>query len=134
MEFKEAVSACFKKYATISGRARRSEFWWWVLFTFLITAAASVLDAVLGFSGPNGGPIGGLLALALLLPNICVAGRRLHDTNRSAWWLFIIFAPLIGFLILIYFYTQRGTVGDNRFGPDPVPGGPAGGEPRQGTE
>ncbi|MEX2519096.1 MAG: DUF805 domain-containing protein [Paracoccaceae bacterium] len=129
MEFKEAVSACLGKYATISGRARRSEFWWWVLFTFLVTAVASVLDAILGFAGPSGGPVGGLLALALLLPNICVGVRRLHDTDRSAWWLLIILVPLIGFLILIYFFTQRGTVGDNRFGPDPVLA-----QPRSGAE
>ncbi|QIE56106.1 DUF805 domain-containing protein [Pikeienuella piscinae] len=121
MELGEAVSTCLSKYATISGRARRSEFWWWVLATWLVGLGVGLLEAVLGIGSPDGGgPLSGLYALAILLPNICVAGRRLHDTDRSAWWLLIVLVPVIGFLVLIYFYIQRGTTGENRFGPDPL--------------
>lgn len=121
MEMREAVSTCLNKYATISGRARRSEFWWWVLAIWLVGIGVGILEALLGLSGPDGGgPLSGLYALALILPNICVAGRRLHDTDRSAWWLLLVLVPLIGFIVLIVFYAQRGTTGENRFGPDPI--------------
>lgn len=121
MEMGEAVSTCLSKYATISGRARRSEFWWWVLAVWLVGIGVGIVEVLFGLGAPNGGgPLSALYALALILPNICVAGRRLHDTGRSAWWLLLVLVPLIGFIVLIVFYVQRGTAGENRFGPDPL--------------
>jgi uncharacterized membrane protein YhaH (DUF805 family) len=90
MGFGEAVASCFGKYASFSGRAPRSEYWWWFLFVFLATLGvgliSGILDAGLGSKMPGAIARGGL-DLILLLPNIAVGVRRLHDLNRSGWWL-----------------------------------------------
>lgn len=123
MGFKEAISTVFGKYAVISGRARRSEFWFWALFVWLSSLAISIVEHVIGIGQPmGGGPLSALLSLALLLPNICVGGRRLHDTGKSAWWLLIALVPVIGIIVLIVFFTQKSDVGDNAYGPDPLAG------------
>jgi uncharacterized membrane protein YhaH (DUF805 family) len=124
MSFTEAVKTCFAKYATISGRAPRSEYWWWVLFYVIGGTALGGLDRMLFGMGPDEvGLLAPIFGLAVLLPTICVAGRRLHDRDMSAWWLLLVLIPLIGGLILIYFYIQKGTDGPNRFGADPLGGG-----------
>jgi uncharacterized membrane protein YhaH (DUF805 family) len=154
-----------KRYADFNGRSRRREFWMWTLMVVLVSILLSVLDTVLHLGGRLGyvsdiatGPgidsrvyagrlHGGLLAhlfmLAVLVPNLAVAARRLHDTDRSGWWLLMPLAPyllgallslsgfvllsapfmLAGFvcaIILIVWYCQRGIVGPNRFGADPL--------------
>jgi uncharacterized membrane protein YhaH (DUF805 family) len=116
-----------RKYATFSGRARRAEYWWFYLFFALLFGVLTAVDAVVfGYDIETGDPTGnilaGLAALALLLPFLGVAVRRLHDRDKSGWWLLWGLVPLIGGLILLYQYVQRGTVGDNRFGPDPLAG------------
>ncbi|MGG5807908.1 DUF805 domain-containing protein [Falsiroseomonas sp. CW058] len=126
MNFGDAVRTCLNNYVTLSGRARRSEFWYFFLFQMLMQFAAGVLDAaILGGSGA----VGMLVSLGLLLPSIAVAVRRLHDTGRSGWWLLIALVPLIGWIVLVIFYVGRGEDGPNRFGADPrgtvLPGGPA---------
>ena len=126
MDFTTAVVTCFAKYATFSGRARRVELWWFALFNFGVLAILSVID--LGFGAPHrwmageGGPspVGTLYWLAVLLPSIAVTVRRLHDTDRSGWWILIEFVPLVGPLVLIWFLVTPGTTGPNRFGPDPL--------------
>lgn len=121
MSFAEAIRTCFQKYLTISGRARRSEYWWWVLFLFLGNMAAGFIDNLAFSAGPDGPSLlAPLFSLAVLLPSICVAGRRLHDRDMSAWWLLLMLVPLIGSLILLVLYVLPGTKGDNRFGPDPL--------------
>lgn len=120
MNMIEAVKAVFSKYATFEGRARRSEYWWFVLFNILVSV---VLVLVLGGGGHGMG--GGNLAnslwsLATLLPALAVGARRLHDIDRSGWWLLIGFIPLIGLIVLVVFFATRGTAGPNRFGPDPL--------------
>jgi uncharacterized membrane protein YhaH (DUF805 family) len=116
-----------KKYAQFSGRARRSEFW---LFALLIFIAEIVYFAVLGAAGgfSSSGPGGaakavmGLFSLAflgLIIPSLAVSFRRLHDTDRSAWWLLISLIPGLGGLVLLVFYLLPGTNGPNKFGPDP---------------
>lgn len=122
MDIKTAITTCFNKYMTVTGRARRAEYWWFALFTLIVSFATGVLDAMLGFGGDAGGPIQGIASLALLLPTICVGVRRLHDIDRTGWWLLISIVPLIGFIVLLVFFIQRGTEGPNRFGPDPKPG------------
>jgi uncharacterized membrane protein YhaH (DUF805 family) len=113
-----------RKYASFSGRARRAEYWWFQLFYFLLNIGAAIIDTVFIGADAMGtygiGPIGGLLALALIIPAIAVSFRRMHDLDRSAWWLLIGLIPLIGALVLLFWYVKRGTIGENRFGPDPL--------------
>jgi uncharacterized membrane protein YhaH (DUF805 family) len=124
MGFQDAIRSVFGKYVTISGRAPRSEYWWWFLFILLSNLALSLVDsAIFGAEEGDAAVFGPIFALATFLPSICVAGRRLHDRDMSAWWLLLALIPLIGFLVLLFFYVQKGTDGPNRFGPDPLAGG-----------
>jgi uncharacterized membrane protein YhaH (DUF805 family) len=98
MSFGEAVSDGFSKYATFSGRSSRSAYWWWILFYVLVFIAASILDGVV-----NTPAISILVWLGFFLPNLAVLVRRLHDTDRSGWWVLIGLIPLIGAIVLIVF-------------------------------
>ena len=106
---------CWKKYAEFSGRARRKEFWMFVLFNFLMSIAVGIVDGILGTNGA----LGGLYSLAVLIPSLAVAARRLHDTDRSGWWQLIALIPLIGVIILLVFVCSDSKPGENRFGPNP---------------
>ena len=110
-----------KKYAVFSGRARRTEFWYFVLFNIIVTIVLSVIDRLIGtFSGAtNLGILSGIYSLAVLIPTLAVAVRRLHDTDRTGWWILIGLIPLIGTIVLLVFYLTPGTPGSNRYGPDP---------------
>lgn len=119
MEFKEAVSTCFKKYSTFSGRASRSEYWYWFLFTFLIGFIVGVLEGTNVITKEVSQIIQVIFNLVTILPSLSVASRRLHDTDRSFWWVLIAFT-IIGIIPLIYWYCTKGTEGDNRFGNDPL--------------
>ena len=119
MSFADAVRTCLTKYVVFSGRARRSEYWWFALFTFLVSLVASILDLILDTDYSRGsGLINGVTSLALLLPSIAVAIRRLHDTSRTGWWLLIGLIPIIGWIVLIVFYLQDSHA-DNQYGPNP---------------
>jgi uncharacterized membrane protein YhaH (DUF805 family) len=98
MTFGESISTCFSKYAAFDGRASRSEYWWWFLFTVLISLATGMVSDVLS----------GLFSLGVLLPSLAVGARRLHDTDRSAWFLLLWFVPFIGWIILIVWAIQEG--------------------------
>jgi len=98
MTFGEAVSDGFSKYATFSGRSSRSAYWWWILFYVLVVIGASIVDAAIDT------PIlAALVWLAFFIPNLAVLVRRLHDTDRSGWWVLIGLIPLIGAIVLIVF-------------------------------
>jgi uncharacterized membrane protein YhaH (DUF805 family) len=114
MGFGEAIATCFNRYATFSGRARRAEYWYWILFGVLVGIAASILDALIVGSGSE--IISILSSLGLLLPNLAVTVRRLHDIDRSGWWLLILPLPVVGAIVLFVFMCLRGTLGPNRFG------------------
>ncbi|GHU04863.1 membrane protein [Alphaproteobacteria bacterium] len=116
MDFKTAVMTCLKlKYMDFNGRAQRSEYWFYSLFAVIVSVVTSGIDAALGTFFVN------LIAsLALLLPGLGVSVRRLHDLEKSGWWLLIALIPVIGALLLLYWCIQRGTVGPNRFGDDPL--------------
>ncbi len=116
MTMTEAVRTVLSKYATMSGRAGRAEFWWWILATLIASAVANLLDYLLFGSDSFYRPIGTILGLLILIPDFTVTVRRLHDTDRTAWWLLLTLVPVVGWLVLIYFYIQRGTPGPNRFG------------------
>ena len=103
MSFTEAISDALSKYATFRGRSSRSAYWWFYLFNILVLIAALLVDLALGTSGI----IYGLVGLGLLLPNLAVAARRLHDSGHSAWWLLIGILPLIGAIVLLVFTLQR---------------------------
>jgi uncharacterized membrane protein YhaH (DUF805 family) len=118
MGFGEAIGTCFSKYVTFSGRARRSEYWYWVLFGVLVGIAAEILD--LAVFRTTSGVFSTLSSLALLLPGIAVTVRRLHDIDRSGWWMLILLVPLVGAIVMFVFMCLRGTFGPNRFGPDSV--------------
>jgi len=112
MNFWTAVRICLTtKYATFNGRACRAEFWWFCLFGFLANCAAAIID-----SQGSAGIAEALVGLALILPNLSVAVRRLHDIDRSGWWLLIALVPLVGWIVLLIWDVSRGTTGANRFG------------------
>lgn len=110
-----------KKYAEFTGRARRAEYWYFVLFYILFFIALSIIDSVAGvFDRELGiGLLGGLFVLAMLIPSLAVTVRRLHDTSRSGWWFFISFIPLIGGIVLLVFTCLDSTPGTNAYGPNP---------------
>jgi uncharacterized membrane protein YhaH (DUF805 family) len=120
MGFGEAIKTCFSKYFTPSGRARRSEYWFFSLFFFIASVVAGLIDGALGFGiGAGQGVIWAITCLVFLIPGIMVAIRRLHDLDRTGWWLLIAFVPVVGSIVLLVFYVMSGTEGPNRFGPDP---------------
>ena len=110
-----------RKYAVFEGRARRREYWFFVLFYILISIVLAVVDRVLGtYNEAYGmGALGALFCLGLLIPSIAVGVRRLHDTGRSGWWLLIGFIPLIGMIVLIVFFVLDSQPGTNAYGPNP---------------
>jgi uncharacterized membrane protein YhaH (DUF805 family) len=114
MSFADAVRSVFSKYVVFSGRARRSEFWWYALFAAIVYLVAGIIDAAIGNQ-----VLGYLVALALLLPSLAVTVRRLHDTGRSGWWILIGIIPLIGAIVLLVFEVQDSQPGTNNYGPSP---------------
>lgn len=128
MSFTQSVTNVLANYATFSsGRAPRSEYWWFVLFTVLVSWATGLLDGVLfgeyAFMEMDGDhyftPISTLASLALLLPSLSVGARRFHDLDRSGWWLLIGLTG-IGALVIFFWFMVKGTQGPNRFGADPL--------------
>ncbi|AYQ36859.1 membrane protein [Burkholderia aenigmatica] len=124
MNFSEAVRSVLNKYATFEGRARRAEYWYFVLLSFILSIAAQVI----GVAGRHAGLITllllgvlSLVSLALIIPGIAVSVRRLHDTGRSGWFLLIALIPIVGSILLLVWTCSRGTEGPNRFGADPIP-------------
>jgi len=102
-----------KKYAVFSGRARRKEYWMFVLFNFIAAFIIGLIAGALGLSNDSGGNIlSSLYSLAILLPGLGLAIRRMHDTDHSGWWLLV---PIVN----VVFTLVEGTKGDNKFGPDP---------------
>lgn len=133
MNFTEAVKSVYSKYATFDGRAARSEYWWFALFSLIAAIVIMVVENALGmgrgmmhagnggFSASyNGGILSIIWSLGNILPSLAVGVRRLHDTDRSGWWLLIVLIPLIGAIVLLVFFCSRGTTGPNRFGGDPL--------------
>jgi uncharacterized membrane protein YhaH (DUF805 family) len=116
MGFSEAVRTCFSKYATFSGRAPRSEFWFFLLFCIVVQLVGEIID-----KASSSLILGAIISLVLLLPTIAVSVRRLHDIDRTGWWYLLVFTVILWILLLVW-YCMRGTVGPNRYGPDPLAG------------
>lgn len=123
MSFTEAVKTVLGKYTDFTGRARRSEFWYWALFEFLIGAVFGVLITILGGQQSFlGGLVNGLfylVELALLIPSLAVIWRRLHDVGKSGVYFLFILIPLVGAILLLVWYCQDSQSGENEYGPNP---------------
>jgi uncharacterized membrane protein YhaH (DUF805 family) len=118
MNFGDAIKSGFSNYANFLDRACRSEYWFWVLFTVVCSIVAYILDVGIGL------PVTRLLfELVTFLPSLAVAVRRLHDLDRSGWWILLFLIPLIGAIVLIVWFCTQGTDGGNRFGRNPLAGG-----------
>jgi len=142
MNFTQAVASGFRRYFDFKTRSSRSEYWWWTLFSILVSIATNTLDALL-FGGASILDI--ISSLILFIPGITLSVRRLHDTNRSGWILLAVFGvvaismllvwslestfPIVfvagAAILLLFWYVQPGTKGTNKYGPDPLraPGG-----------
>ena len=110
-----------KKYFVFSGRARRKEYWYFVLFNLIISIVLGIIDGIIGtFSAETGiGLLGGIYSLAVLIPCISVSVRRLHDTGRTGWWLLIGLVPIIGAIVIIIFAVLDSQPDENQYGPNP---------------
>ena len=125
MSFIESIKTCFQKYVIFNGRASRSEFWWFTLFICLVTILTIIADllifgeenllmqpyAVLNFTN--------IFNIFVVLPSFSVTFRRLHDVNKSGWWLLLYFT-LIGILVILYWNIKKGNEDENRFGLNPL--------------
>ena len=107
MTFSKSISTCMGKYVDFNGRATRPEYWWFYLFTVLLSWGSLIVD--------NSGIVSGIVNLALLLPSLAVAARRLHDTNRSGWWM-LISLTIIGLIPLIIWLASKGNDQSNEYG------------------
>lgn len=117
-QFVDVIKTVFSRYVGFKGRARRSEYWYWVLFVVLASIALALIDgAIFGFDESDVAVVGPLFSLATFIPSLAVGFRRMHDTGRSAWWLLLGLIPLIGSIILIFWFAKRGDEGDNQYGP-----------------
>jgi uncharacterized membrane protein YhaH (DUF805 family) len=140
MGFGQSVRTCLSKYGTFSGRASRSEFWWFYLFNILIVGIPAMLGAIFFVSAVSTDPgavessgslgglgvlgvilyaVAGIAALALFIPNLAVGCRRLHDRGTSGWLLLLMLVPCAS-IVLLVFYLLEGTRGENIYGPDPT--------------
>ena len=123
MSFNQAVSnVLLNKYATFSGRARRSEYWWWYLFVTIVLVVGGDPRPRSGLTYSDltvgGGWIATIAGIVFLIPNLAVAVRRLHDTGRTGWWLLIGLVPSSGSIVLLYFFVLD-SENDNQYGPYP---------------
>ena len=117
MGLSEAVeSVLIKNYSNFSGRARRSEYWYWILFSMIVGFILSLASI---FIGPIGSIIQAIWGLGTIIPGIAIGVRRLHDIDKSGWWLFLSLAIIIGWIILLIWSIKEGTDGSNNYGDDP---------------
>jgi uncharacterized membrane protein YhaH (DUF805 family) len=122
MTLTDSIKVCLDKYATMQGRASRSEYWWFVFFNYLVFFVAVVVFGLIGLAvnGYEGAIISIIVGyifvcLALIIPNICVVVRRLHDTGHSGFWCFVSFVPLIGWVWFLYLMIKDGD-DENEYG------------------
>ncbi|HIM48483.1 MAG TPA: DUF805 domain-containing protein [Dehalococcoidia bacterium] len=123
VSFQNAVGLGFQHYFDFKGRSTRSEYWWWLLFVVLAGIALTIVDMGIGtFNYESGdGLLSGLFKLATLIPGLALGARRLHDINKSAWWLlmWLSFLLIIPVIVLLVWAARQGDNGTNRYGPDP---------------
>ncbi|MCM0620282.1 DUF805 domain-containing protein [Nocardioides bruguierae] len=123
MSFTDAVRHVLTHYADFTGRARRSEYWWFYLAVVLVNIVLNILASITGDAGAVlFGIISVIVSLGLIVPVIAVGVRRLHDIGRTGWWLLIGLVPFVGFVVLIVFFVMDSEPGDNAYGPSPKAG------------
>tara|TARA_B100000886_G_scaffold200197_1_gene138147 strand:+ start:3773 stop:4138 length:366 start_codon:yes stop_codon:yes gene_type:complete len=116
MNFQKSITTCFQKYAQFNGRASRSEFWFFVLFTTLGSLVGIIIDTmILGFHPDDYGPVYLIFNVVIFIPYFAVGARRLHDRNRSGWWQLLILT-LVGIIVLIVWWAQAGKKNKNLHG------------------
>ena len=113
MGFTEAISSAFRQYVNFSGRARRSEFWYFYLFNVIM----SVIINILTFVVPAFAIVGGIYSLAVMLPSLALAWRRMHDIGRSGAWNLISLVPLVGWILVLVWYCKDSEYAENKYGP-----------------
>lgn len=118
MNFLDAIKVCFQKYVVFSGRAHRTELWYWVLFCVILSIAAGSIDRGYLADEEEIKPLQSAFGLITMLPSLAVNARRLHDIARSGWWQLIVFT-IIGIPVLIYWFCQPSQPGSNQYGPNP---------------
>ena len=116
--FADVIKTALARYVQFQGRARRSEYWYWVLFIVLVSIGLALVDgAIFGFDETDIAVFGPIFSLATFVPSLSVGFRRMHDIGRTAWWLLIGLIPIIGTIIIIYWFVQPGQPNDNQYGP-----------------
>ena len=129
MNFGQAIESGFRRYADFNGRSSRSEYWYWFLFGLAVRIPLYIAQLVLTSGSSNAGLavagilglLGLLISLAMIIPSLAIVVRRLHDTNRSGWWYFIVLTG-IGAIVLLVWFCLKGTEGPNKYGADPFAG------------
>ena len=124
MHLTSAIKTVFRKYADFNGRACRSEFWYWILGVVLLSIVLAIIEGALlapalgfeAFAPESGQPLRFVMSLLIFLPTLAVAVRRLHDIGRSGWWVFIQLVPIVGSLLLLWWYVQPGDTEPNQYG------------------
>ena len=122
VDFGTAVKLGFQRYVDFSGRSTRAEYWWFGLFTVVVSFALIIADTLTGNSstfGWLGGLLETLFTLATIIPSLALSVRRLHDINRTGWWLLLLFVLVIGWIMLFIWAIERGDKGINKYGPNP---------------
>jgi uncharacterized membrane protein YhaH (DUF805 family) len=119
MNFQQAITSAFRNYVTFAGRASRSEYWYWVLFTIIGGIVTVILDYAAFSDSDFSTPINTIFNVVCFLPSLAVGARRLHDIGRTGWWLLIAFT-IIGIIVLIVWACQKSDAGPNAYGPEPI--------------
>ena len=120
MGFWQAIGSVFSKYVQFGGRAPRSEYWYWALFYLIASIGTGVVDFSIDSSTEAIGPVNALFSIATFLPSLAVLARRLHDIDKTAWWMLIVLIPVVGAILLIIWLCKSGSKGANKYGPDPL--------------
>jgi uncharacterized membrane protein YhaH (DUF805 family) len=116
MNFASSIKICFSKYADFSGRASRSEYWWFALFLLIASIVTSIIDVmIMGYSFESNGPINIIFSVVTFLPGLAVGARRLHDINKSGWWQLLVFT-IIGIILLVIWFATTGSNKKNKYG------------------
>lgn len=116
--FGEAVKRAFSNYCCFSGRASRSEYWWWALFTAIVGTVVNYISLLI-LSDSAAQIVSGIVSLAFLLPSLGLCVHRLHDIGKSGWWWLLVFIPIVGAIILIVWFCKDSQPADNQYGPIP---------------
>ena len=119
MDFGQAIATGFKKYVTFGGRASRSEYWYWFLFTIIGSIVTATLDYAIFSDNDFASPPNSIFGLICFLPSFAVGIRRLHDIGKTGWWV-LIALTIIGIIVLIVWACQKSDTGPNAYGPEPV--------------